>query len=38
MESLGNEYDLHGNRVNQGLSVYGNKGITDQHATTIFSN
>ncbi|CAK8537428.1 unnamed protein product [Lathyrus sativus] len=32
MESLGKEYDLDGNRVNQGLSVYGNKGSTDQHA------
>ncbi|GAU34401.1 hypothetical protein TSUD_217410 [Trifolium subterraneum] len=32
MESLGKEYDLDGNRVNQGISVYGNKGSTDQHA------
>jgi glucose-6-phosphate isomerase len=32
MESLGKEFDLNGNRVNQGLSVYGNKGSTDQHA------
>ncbi|XP_042411261.1 glucose-6-phosphate isomerase 1, chloroplastic-like isoform X1 [Zingiber officinale] len=32
MESLGKEFDLDGNRVNQGLSVYGNKGSTDQHA------
>lgn len=32
MESLGKEYDLDGNRVNQGLAVYGNKGSTDQHA------
>ncbi|ERN02899.1 glucose-6-phosphate isomerase 1, chloroplastic [Amborella trichopoda] len=32
MESLGKEYDLDGNRVNQGLTVYGNKGSTDQHA------
>ncbi|KAI8014318.1 hypothetical protein LOK49_LG05G03080 [Camellia lanceoleosa] len=26
MESLGKEFDLDGNRVNQGLTVYGNKG------------
>lgn len=32
MESLGKEYDRDGRRVNQGLSVYGNKGSTDQHA------
>lgn len=32
MESLGKEYDLQGNRVEQGLTVYGNKGSTDQHA------
>ncbi|KAI3940259.1 hypothetical protein MKW92_028487 [Papaver armeniacum] len=32
MESLGKEFDLDGNRVNQGLTVYGNKGSTDQHA------
>ncbi|MCE5229673.1 glucose-6-phosphate isomerase [bacterium] len=32
MESLGKEKDLEGNIVNQGLSVYGNKGSTDQHA------
>ncbi len=32
MESLGKEFDLKGNRVEQGLSVYGNKGSTDQHA------
>ncbi|GAB4844920.1 glucose-6-phosphate isomerase [Ancistrocladus abbreviatus] len=32
MESLGKEYDLNGNMVNQGLTVYGNKGSTDQHA------
>ena len=32
MESLGKEHDLDGNVVNQGLSVYGNKGSTDQHA------
>lgn len=32
MESLGKEKDLQGNRVEQGISVYGNKGSTDQHA------
>jgi glucose-6-phosphate isomerase len=32
MESLGKEYDLDGQVVNQGISVYGNKGSTDQHA------
>ncbi|XP_047341469.1 glucose-6-phosphate isomerase 1, chloroplastic [Impatiens glandulifera] len=32
MESLGKEFDLNGNKVNQGISVYGNKGSTDQHA------
>ncbi|MDA9923750.1 glucose-6-phosphate isomerase [bacterium] len=32
MESLGKEHDLEGNTVNQGISVYGNKGSTDQHA------
>lgn len=32
MESLGKEFDLEGNVVNQGISVYGNKGSTDQHA------
>ena len=32
MESLGKQFDLQGRRVNQGLSVYGNKGSTDQHA------
>jgi glucose-6-phosphate isomerase len=32
MESLGKEQDLEGNTVHQGLSVYGNKGSTDQHA------
>lgn len=32
MESLGKEKDLDGNVVNQGLTVYGNKGSTDQHA------
>ena len=32
MESLGKELDLRGAKVNQGLTVYGNKGSTDQHA------
>jgi glucose-6-phosphate isomerase len=32
MESLGKEFDLQGRVVNQGISVYGNKGSTDQHA------
>jgi glucose-6-phosphate isomerase len=32
MESLGKEFDLAGNLVNQGIAVYGNKGSTDQHA------
>ena len=32
MESLGKERDLDGQVVNQGISVYGNKGSTDQHA------
>ena len=32
MESLGKEKDLKGNIVHQGISVYGNKGSTDQHA------
>ncbi len=32
MESLGKEFDLEGNTVNQGIAVYGNKGSTDQHA------
>jgi len=32
MESLGKEKDLHGNTVHQGITVYGNKGSTDQHA------
>jgi glucose-6-phosphate isomerase len=32
MESLGKEKDLAGNIVHQGLTVYGNKGSTDQHA------
>ncbi len=32
MESLGKELNLKGEVVNQGISVYGNKGSTDQHA------
>jgi len=32
MESIGKQLDLDGNEVNQGLTVYGNKGSTDQHA------
>jgi glucose-6-phosphate isomerase len=32
MESIGKELDLDGRRVEQGLTVYGNKGSTDQHA------
>lgn len=32
MESLGKELDLSGQKVYQGLTVYGNKGSTDQHA------
>lgn len=32
MESLGKEKKLNGNVVNQGISVYGNKGSTDQHS------
>jgi glucose-6-phosphate isomerase len=32
MESLGKRLDLEGRRVDQGISVYGNKGSTDQHA------
>jgi glucose-6-phosphate isomerase len=32
MESLGKQFDLVGRRVDQGLTVYGNKGSTDQHA------
>ena len=30
--SLGKDLDRAGNRVHQGLAVYGNKGSTDQHA------
>lgn len=32
MESLGKELDLDGRVVNQGLTVFGNKGATDQHS------
>jgi glucose-6-phosphate isomerase len=32
MESLGKRLDLQGDRVDQGIAVYGNKGSTDQHA------
>lgn len=32
MESLGKRLDLEGRRVDQGITVYGNKGSTDQHA------
>ena len=32
MESLGKRLNLKGERVDQGISVYGNKGSTDQHA------
>jgi glucose-6-phosphate isomerase len=32
MESIGKEHDLDGERVCQGIAVYGNKGSTDQHA------
>ena len=32
MESIGKELDLNGKVVSQGLTVYGNKGSTDQHA------
>ncbi len=32
MESLGKRFNREGNIVNQGLSVFGNKGSTDQHA------
>ena len=32
MESLGKREDLQGRKVEQGLTVYGNKGSTDQHA------
>ncbi len=32
MESLGKSTDLSGKTVHQGITVYGNKGSTDQHA------
>jgi len=32
MESLGKKHDFLGREVRQGLTVYGNKGATDQHA------
>lgn len=32
MESLGKSHDLAGREVSQGLTVFGNKGSTDQHA------
>src|SRR5437867_2192993 len=32
MESLGKEFDLSGKVVHQGITVFGNKGSTDQHA------
>lgn len=32
MESIGKRLDRHGEVVHQGLTVYGNKGSTDQHA------
>ncbi len=32
MESLGKAHDRQGRAVHQGLTVYGNKGSTDQHA------
>jgi glucose-6-phosphate isomerase len=32
MESIGKQFDVQGKRVDQGLTVYGNKGSTDQHA------
>ena len=32
MESLGKEFDTYGNVVNQGLTVMGNKGSSDQHS------
>lgn len=32
MESLGKQLDRQGRTVHQGLTVYGNKGSTDQHA------
>jgi glucose-6-phosphate isomerase len=32
MESIGKATDRKGNRVNQGLTLFGNKGSTDQHS------
>ena len=32
MESLGKKYNRKGEIVHQGISVFGNKGSTDQHA------
>ncbi len=32
MESLGKEEDRKGNKVDQGIAVFGNKGATDQHS------
>jgi glucose-6-phosphate isomerase len=32
MESLGKEINNHGEKVQQGIAVYGNKGSTDQHS------
>ena len=32
MESIGKQHDLSGKVVHQGLSVFGNKGSTDQHS------
>lgn len=32
MESIGKQFDRNGRQVHQGLTVYGNKGSTDQHA------
>jgi glucose-6-phosphate isomerase len=32
MESVGKRLNLEGERVDQGIAVYGNKGSTDQHA------
>jgi glucose-6-phosphate isomerase len=32
MESLGKRHDRQGREVDQGITVYGNKGSTDQHA------
>jgi glucose-6-phosphate isomerase len=32
MESIGKEFDRTGKQVNQGITVFGNKGSTDQHS------